>query len=424
MKILMATNTFRPHVGGVAHSVERFAGEFARHGHDVLILAPAFEGAPEHEEGVLRVPSLQKTLESNFAIPVALPRRIALALKGFEPDLVHSHHPFLLGDTALRVAASCDAAIVFTHHTMYEKYTHYVGSDSPRLRRFVIDLVTGYCNLCDAVISPSESVEQILVERGVRAPIEVIPTGVDLTLFASASRESGRIRAGIPRESYVLGHVGRLAPEKNLPLLIDAAAIHLRRDAGARLLIVGSGPSEHELRARAADRSIAERTVFTGTLEGTDLADAYAAMDVFVFTSETETQGLVLTESMAAGVPVVAVRATGASDLVRDGRNGRLVVPRSAAALARGVAWFSGLSPAEQRGIVANARRTAAAYSLERSAESALRLFESVVEGPGPAAAHELRGRFMEELRIVGNIAHAVGGAVRMDHRGSRISTG
>ena len=162
MNILMATNTFTPHVGGVARSVQGFADEYRRRGHRVLVLAPEFEGVSGQEEGVLRFPALRQFSGSTFSIPMPAPGRVRAALRDFRPGVVHSHHPFLLGDTALRVSASLSIPVVFTHHTMYEEYTHYVHGHSERMRRFTIELVTGYCNLCDAVIAPSTTVAALL----------------------------------------------------------------------------------------------------------------------------------------------------------------------------------------------------------------------------------------------------------------------
>ena len=239
MNILMVTNTFTPQVGGVARSVQGFSSEFRRRGHRVLVVAPAYEETPADEMDVVRIPALPHFSGSDFSLPMPVPGRVAAAVRAFGPHIVHSHHPYLLGDTALRVAARHGIPVVFTHHTLYENYVHYVPVDSPRLRRFVLDLATGYCNLCSAVIAPSESVAGLLAERGVQVPVEVIPTGVDLPHFAIGDGSAFRAREGIPQESFLLGHLGRLAQEKNLRFLATAVALFLRRHPEARFLLVG-----------------------------------------------------------------------------------------------------------------------------------------------------------------------------------------
>ncbi len=173
MNILMVTNTFTPHIGGVARSVEGFTNRLRDLGHRVVVAAPCFEGTPACEEDVIRLRAVQGFNGSDFSVPFPITRLLHKALLSFRPDIVHSHHPFLLGDTALRLAADQGIPIVFTHHTMYERYTHYVPGDSPRLKRFAVDLATGYCNLCDRVIAPSDSIARVLLSRGVDTPIDI-----------------------------------------------------------------------------------------------------------------------------------------------------------------------------------------------------------------------------------------------------------
>lgn len=229
MNILMMTNTYLPHVGGVARSVEAFAQEYRVLGHRVLIVAPDFLNAPEQEEHVVRVPAIQNFNGTDFSVRIPIPGILSNVLHAFEPQIIHAHHPFLLGDAALRISAKLNSPLVFTHHTMYERYTHYVPGDSPAMKRFVIDLATHYANLCDHVFAPSESIAAVLRQRGVQTPIEPLPTGVDVQRFSSGDRRTGRQRFAIPSSAFVVGHLGRLAPEKNLPFLANAISDFLRR---------------------------------------------------------------------------------------------------------------------------------------------------------------------------------------------------
>ena len=421
MNILMVTNTFTPHVGGVANSVRRFTEEFRERGHRVLVVAPEFEGAPRAEQDVVRVPAVQNFNGSDFAVPVPITLRVSEGLKDFLPQVVHSHHPFLLGDTALRVAASREVPVVFTHHTMYENYTHYVPGDSPQLKRFVIDLTTGYCNLCDAVIAPSETVADLLLRRGVTVPVAVIPTGVDLKVFAGADGPAYRRAAGIPESAFVVGHVGRLAPEKNMGFLADALVGFLARHPGRRFLLVGEGPSKEPLLATFAGHGLSERVHLGGVLQGRELASAYNAMNVFAFASLTETQGMVLTEAMAAGVPVVAIDAPGACEVVRDGENGRLVPRPEVEAFQEALRWVAELGPLERRRLAEGVDATVREFSMPRSAEKQLEFYKSLtgsrhapqqIDSSPWTSARKLIGKEWEILR---NIARAAGEAVRSD---------
>ena len=414
----MLTNTFTPHVGGVARSVEAFSSEFRKRGHRVLIGAPYFDATPEEETDVVRLPAVQHFHGSDFSVPMPATGRLKSPLHAFRPDIVHSHHAFLLGDTALRVAATRNIPVVFTHHTLYEEYTHYVPGDSPRLKRFVVELTAGYGNLCNAVIAPSGSIAQLLRQRGVTVLIEAIPTGVDVDLFAAGDGAAARAAMQIPPDVFVVGHVGRLAPEKNLGFLTDAVARFLLTNERAHFLIAGDGPLKQEILEKFAAFKLGSRVHLAGVLERKALAGIYRAMDVFTFASLTETQGMVLTEAMAAGVPVVAVDAPGVREVVQDRVNGRLLPHEDAPQFIDALAWVTGLDSTEQQRLIKNAYCTAQEFSIATTASSALALYGRLI-GKQPtmknidASRWACAGRrIKEEWKILRNVSHAVGDAV------------
>ena len=186
-------------------------------------------------------------------------------------------------------------------------------------------LSSGYANLCDRVFAPSFSVASELRRRGVRSPVDVVPTGIDVEKFNSGERERFRAELGIERGCFVLGFVSRIAPEKNMEFLVSAVKRYLERNDSACFLLVGSGPSQDRVISEFVEERFRGRFFFTGTLIDKQLVDAYHAMDTFVFASRTETQGLVVMEAMAAGIPVVAVNGPGIGEVVRDFKNGRLI---------------------------------------------------------------------------------------------------
>ncbi len=385
MNILMLTNTYLPHVGGVARSVEMFSREYRKQGHRVLIVAPVFNGTGEEEGDVVRVPAIQNFNGSDFSVRLPIPGFLMAALRAFRPDIVHSNHPFLLGDTALRIGADFNVPLVFQHHTMYEQYTHYVPADSPALKRFVVDLSTGYANLCDLVFAPSESVAAVLRRRGVRTPIAVVPTGVDVGRFSEGEGRRLRRNLGIPSDALVVGHVGRLAPEKNLPFLAEAVARFLREQPRARFLLVGDGPSVEEIDRVFGRHDVFDRLHRAGTLEGQALVDAYHAMDLFAFASLSETQGIVLVEAMAAGCPVVALDGPGVREVVEDRHNGRLLESERADDFAAALDWAAGRVGGGQSELRRAARRTAERFAMPRCARRALSLYEEVSGSEGAA---------------------------------------
>ncbi|GAB2802284.1 glycosyltransferase family 4 protein [Halomonas shantousis] len=368
MNILMFTNTYRPIVGGVSESVQRLKGCLQRQGHQVLVVAPKLEGQPEHETDVVRVAAMPRFNGSDFSLPVPVPGQLYEAIDRFEPDIVHSHHPFLLGDTAARAAQTYGLPLVFTHHTLYEHYTHYVPGDSPRMQRFAVALATEYTHLCNAVIAPSESIRDLLRSRGANPAVHVVPSGVDTARFAQGDGNALRQRLGIPGDAHVVGHVGRLALEKNLPFLAEAMARFLATHPRARVLIVGDGEARTAMHERAAREGVADRFHFAGKLHDQALIDAYHAMDVFAFASHSETQGMVIAEAMAAGLPVVAVDATGVREVLIDGENGLMLPEDDLAGFAQALTDLTDVvrHDAMRLGALASARDFDAALCAER----------------------------------------------------------
>lgn len=391
MRICIFTNTFLPHVGGVARSVRTFLEDYRRAGHRVLVIAPEFpEGAAPRsiERSVERVPAWQNFNGSDFSVSLPLGASLRERVERFRPDIIHAQHPFLLGDSALRMGALQNAPVVFTHHTLYEQYTHYVPFASETMQLFVIELATRFANCCQGVIAPSESLARILETRGVTSPIKVVPTGIDTGKFSAASRTTWRKRLGLDADTVVLGHVGRLAVEKNLPFLAESLARCLKRERRVRVLIVGDGPARSEAEGVFARFGVLDRVHFTGVLTGNALRDAYAAMDLFAFSSHSETQGLVLAEAMATGCPVVALDASGVRDVMRDGENGRMLAATAtpdgmARALLQAVRQPE-LRTRWRRG----ARRTAREYDRHLRAKQALSFYREVIAAhPGRARA-------------------------------------
>jgi len=380
MNIVMVTNTYTPHVGGVARSVAAFSAEYRRRGHRVLIVAPEFKDMPENEVDVVRIPSIQNFNGSDFSVVLPVTGLLTESLDAFQPEIVHSHHPYLLGMTALRIARYRELPLVFTHHTLYEQYTHYVPGDSPTLQRFAIELATHYANLTDQVFAPSESIASLIAERGVQAPITVIPTGVDVERLALGAGQNFRATLGIPEKAFVVGHVGRLAPEKNLAFLSEAMALFIKANKNIYFLVVGEGPSKQEIQDILFSHGISERLCFTGVLGPSQLADAYHAMDVFAFSSKSETQGMVLTEAMAAGIPVVALDASGVREVVQNETNGRLLQEETPETSAAALKELVDLPSTKIQALKQGALATAHEFSMRQTAAQAIACYETLVK--------------------------------------------
>ncbi|MFP4446092.1 MAG: glycosyltransferase [Desulfosudaceae bacterium] len=380
MNICMFTNTYLPHVGGVANSVATLAADLAADDHKLLIIAPEYPGQTPAQEGVevFRVTAIQNFNGSDFSVRLPFSFTLKDRIEAFAPDIIHSHHPFLLGDSALRAAKQQVVPIVFTHHTLYERYTHYVPLDSKPMKKFVINLSTSYANMCHRVIAPSRSIADLLREREVRRPVTEIPTGVDLDFYESGNGGEFRRKNNIPPERFVLGHVGRLAPEKNLDYLATAAVSWLRQNDNTVFLVVGDGPAAPAMQDRFTAAGLTDRVFFTGKLTGQAISDAYNAMDLFGFSSQSETQGMVLAEAMAAGLPVVALDGPGVREVVSDGENGRLL-PADAASENFAAALAELTEKKENQRCARNARQTADHFSREKCAGRVVELYRAAI---------------------------------------------
>ena len=378
MNIVMLTNTFTPHIGGVARSVEAFTAEYRRRSHRVLVVAPEFPDMPQDEIDVVRIPAIQNFNGSDFSVVLPVSGLLTVVLDEFAPDIIHAHHPYLLGVTALRVARYRSLPLVFTHHTLYEEYTHYVPGDAPKLRRFIIEAAIRYANLSDQVFAPSESIMTLLRDRGVETPITVVPTGVQAEHFAQGNGGRFRVAMSIPEDAFVVGHLGRLAPEKNLEFLAEAAVAFLKTTSRAHFLVIGTGPSERTIREIFSREGLEARLHMASILEHEQLADALHAMNLFAFASKSETQGMVLTEAMAAGLPVVALDARGVREVVRDYKNGRLLHGESIKAMVAAMQWVAGLPANQYRELERAALDTAEAFSMSHSADKALACYANL----------------------------------------------
>ncbi|MBI3975940.1 MAG: glycosyltransferase, partial [Armatimonadetes bacterium] len=265
-----------------------------------------------------------------------------------------------------------------THHTLYHEYVHYVPWLHPALsRRAVVRYVRDFANRCDLVIAPSGVIRGMLRDQGVTARIEVLPTGgIDLDQSARFDPRSARARHALPPDRPLLVTVSRLALEKSVDLVLRAFQ-QVTEASGAYLLVVGGGPSAASLERLARELGIADRVRFTGALPHEGALEAMAGADLFVFASATETQGVVLVEAMAAGVPVVAVGRAGAAEVVREGESGLLVEPGADALAAAAQRLLA--DPARLAAMSRRAREIAAAYALPILARRLVALYESVL---------------------------------------------
>jgi glycosyltransferase involved in cell wall biosynthesis len=327
MKIAIFTNNYLPNPYGVSGSVESFRHEFERMGHEVYIFAPRWKGYKDENTRVFRYPAIETNVKIKFPIAIPYSSKINKILGDLDLDIVHSQHPNLLGSAAARWAKKKNIPLVFTWHTLYDQYAHFVPFVPSKIAAWLaIRNARNFANKCDAVIVPTPSVGEIIKKWGVTSKnITAIPTGVEEKQFTNPDREGIRKKYEIKSNEILLFVMTRLTAEKNMEFLVEAALDIIRKNKNTKLMIGGDGNLKIALEKKVADAGLGDKIIFVGIVGDGEKKNFYAAGDIFVYSSKSETQGMVLTEAMYSGLPIVAVRATGVKDIIEDGKTGFLV---------------------------------------------------------------------------------------------------
>lgn len=320
------TECYRPIVNGIVASIDALRAGLEAANVTVTTIAPRFPHFVDTDDAIVRIPSLPLPTPTEYRLCVPhLSSADRVRVAGM--SIVHTHSPFVTGWMGANYARRRGLPLVFTYHTRIEAYAHYIPFERRTMEAAAVQLTRSYANAADVVIVPTHAMELRLRELGVRSTISVVPSAIDVARFA-AGRRSAAVRAllGGETDTPLALVVSRLAREKNLELAIDALGYTLD---GTRLAIVGDGPHRAALEERAHSSGVASRVRFVGALPTQALPDVYASADVFVFPSATETQGLVLAEALAAGLPVVAVDTAASREVL--GPRGFLVADDAAA---------------------------------------------------------------------------------------------
>jgi len=368
-------------------SVSTFRQGLVELGHTVFVFAQAAQDYTDAEPFIFRYPSLDLGLPGDFPATFPFSPFVNKLLPSLHVDVVHSHHPFLLGHVAAEKAEELGLPLVFTFHTRYREYSHYISLSQEFVDVFIREAIESwlkkYMHRCQHIVVPSRSMARILAEEyGVSADdTTVVPTGIDLAPYQVAGGEAVRRRHGWG-DDRVLISIGRLAPEKNWGTLLAASLQVMADRPDVRLVVIGDGDERDELVESADAAGIGARVTFTGSVPFDQIPAYLQAADLFCFASVTETQGLVTLEAMAAGLPVVAVDATGTRDVVEADQQG-ILTDNDPAALAQAIGQVlddpermarycqAGLVQAKAFGMQVQARKLVAVYEEAQAAKQA-----------------------------------------------------
>lgn len=323
MRIVFVTNNYTPYSGGVVSSIQATTDGLRSKGHEVLIVSLDFLGERHDDpDYVVRVTSPIRFFykKNHMAIPWRPTHMVTQLIKSYSPDVVHVHHPFLLGVSGLRAARSLGIPCVFTYHTIYEQYAHYLPVPELFSQPLITKAVDVFCTSVDGIVAPSSAIREHIRSRGVIAPVEVIPSALRLNFLSDGSR------AILPKEHHFfdLLLVSRFVQEKNIPFVFDVFKL---LPENVRLTLVGYGV-EYEIMQKLAFETLAlprERVRFIHKPISDDLLALYRSSDLFIFPSRTDTQGLVMVEALSQGLPVIALDGPGQRDIIANGINGFVI---------------------------------------------------------------------------------------------------
>ncbi|HWS27677.1 MAG TPA: glycosyltransferase [Xanthomonadales bacterium] len=329
MRILMLSDVYFPRVNGVSASMRTFARDLVRRGHEVTVVVPSYGPEDQNEDfELIRLPSRKIFFDpEDRLIKASALRALLPQLQARNFDVIHIHTPFRAHQLGTRLGRITGIRTVETYHTYFELYvSHYLPwLPASVLRSSARWISRRLCHGVDHLIVPTQQMLNVLEGYGIRTPSTVIPTGIHLDEFTGGDGSRFRQRHQIDSQRPTLVTVSRLAVEKNITFLLEVTQVLLREFPDLYFIIAGEGPDAARLQQRARDLGVQDHVGFFGNLDrSTELLDCYRSGDVFVFASPTETQGLVLIEAMALGVPIVSTAVMGTATVLEHARSARI----------------------------------------------------------------------------------------------------
>ena len=325
MKILITTDWYKPVVNGVVTSVENLTNGLVLAGHEVRILTLSGNIHSRKEDNVYYIGSVSAgMIYENARLKLIMPANFMCDILEWKPDIVHSQCEFSTFGIAREIAYECKIPLVHTYHTVYEDYTHYFCFNDAMGKKMAKAFSKRVLSDVNAVIVPSEKIHVMLKEYGINKTIYNIPSGIDMEQYeANRSKARRKLRAslGIEPDECMLLYVGRLAKEKNIEELFGFLA---KLGSKQRMLLVGDGPYRAELEKIAESLGIRKQLIFTGMASPEQVPDYYAAGDIFISASNSETQGLTYMEAMASALPLLCRADDCLKGVITDRVNGML----------------------------------------------------------------------------------------------------
>jgi glycosyltransferase involved in cell wall biosynthesis len=334
LRVALFTGNYNYVRDGANQALNRLVDHLQRGGAQVRVYSPTVpEPAIPPNADIVHIPFVSIPRRKEYKLPIRIPRAVRQDIARFRPTIFHVASPELLGHSAVTLARKMDVPVVASVHTRFETYLRYYGLAF--LEPLIVAGLRRFYRRCDAIFAPSESMAELLRNQRMNFDVGIWTRGIDRQIFNPGRRDlAWRRGLGIEDDMPVIGFVGRLVMEKGLDVFSETIDLLKARGVRHKVLVVGKGPAREWFEARLPD------ACFAGFQGGADLGRAVASMDMLFNPSVTETFGNVTLEAMAAGLPVVAARATGSESLVADGVSGRLVEAGAAPAMADALAYY------------------------------------------------------------------------------------
>ncbi|MEW6677336.1 MAG: glycosyltransferase [Pseudomonadota bacterium] len=382
LRVLMVSDVYFPRINGVSTSIETFRQALGPEGVEVSLIAPRY-GDEAEAAGITRVRGWPIPLdpEDRFVAYGSLKRAVLAAAPNH--DIIHIQTPFGAHYAGLAAARAHRKPVLTTYHTLFEEYLHHYIPFLPAraLRAMARSFSRSQCNAMNRVVVPSTAMAERLRDYGVETELRILPTGLPQAAFTPGDGARFRTGLGLDARTPVLLFVGRVAHEKNIGLLLQALVDIRKQYPDVQLLITGEGPAVPELQRQTEKFDLKGNVRFLGYLDRrSELPDAYASADAFIFASRTETQGLVLLEAMAQGCPVVGIPAMGTRDILGPER-GCVPAPDDPAGFAQAVIRLLA-DPDTRARLAAEARIYAAEWSDEAMARRMAALYREMLNPP------------------------------------------
>lgn len=380
MNIAVFTDTYLPQINGVVTSTVTFAEEFERQGHNVYIFAPRVDEEKRSTEQVFRFRSVVWPGQKEHRLSIPWSRKMN-KFEELEIDVIHAQTPFSMGYLAQIMGKRHQLPVIHTYHTFFAKYLHYV----PLLPQKMMEKYAHYeskrfCNRCNHIVVPSTQMKEKLSDYGVTVPIDVIPTGINLQSVGELeSRSAFRARYHIKNDEKLCIFVGRLGIEKNVYFLLQAFQKIKDAVPHAKLFIGGDGPEKADMIDTVQKQGLVDSVIFSGYLNRQAVFSAFQAADLCLFPSVTETQGLIVLESLACQTPVVCINAMGVRDVLANNQGGFLSEETVPDFVDKAIQLLTDTPLYEKK--VSEAAARVDAFSSETCARKMLKVFQTAKEG-------------------------------------------